>query len=99
MPTQSFAQQVVDVDRRVREIHPALAAQIQHDPGADATATWSYRDYRALLTHHHGPPEWLQLTLLGTAQPRDAMEIAPDDADVIELIAKPIAGLFAGEPG
>lgn len=99
MRTEGFVRLVSDVDQRVRAIDPEIASEIRHDPGRDATATWTYDHYRALLTYHGGPPEWLQLTLLGTDQPRDAMEIAPDDADVVELIAKPIAGLFAGEPG
>ncbi len=95
MDTQSFARRVAEVDRRVREIEPAIAAGIrhQHRPGE---ARWERGGCWATLTLHDGSPPRLELTSHnGSDEHPDALEIGIDDADVVDMIARPVAGLLA----
>ncbi len=97
METQSFARRVAEVDRRVREIEPAIAASIRHEVGPGGEARWERGPCWATLTLHDGSPARLELTSHnGSDEHPEALEIGFDDADVVDMIAQPIVGLLAG---
>jgi hypothetical protein len=99
--TDSFAARVAEIDRRIREINPAIAAGIVHDGGAGDEARWERAGRWATLTLHDGNPPRLELTS-HTGSPvhaddhPEALEIGFDDADVVDMIAQPVAALLAG---
>jgi hypothetical protein len=95
MDTQSFERRVAEVDRRVREIAPQVAAGTRQVTGP-LSATWERGGSRAILTQHDGAVPHLELTLhTGRDDHPDAQEIGFDDADVVDMIAEPIAELLA----
>jgi hypothetical protein len=95
MDSHSFERRVAEVDRRVREIAPQIAGETRHLPGA-LSATWERDGSKAILTQHDGAVPHLELTLhTGRDDHPDAQEIGFEDADVVDMIAEPIAELLA----
>jgi hypothetical protein len=96
MESPSFAARVAEVDRRIREIQPGVAAEIRRNDGTAASATWERRGSWATLTLHDGQWPRLELSLhTGTEDHPQALEIGIDDADVVNMIAVPVADLLA----
>lgn len=96
MESQPFADRVAEVDRRIREIQPALAAEIRRKEDTPQSATWERAGSWATLTMHDGKWPRLELSLHnGTDEHPEALEIGIDDADVVNMIAVPVADLLA----
>ncbi len=96
MEPQTFAARVAEVDRRIREIQPAVAPQIQRNDATEASTTWSRAGSWATLTLHDGRWPRLELSLHnGSAEHPEALEIGIDEADVVNMIAVPAADLLA----
>jgi hypothetical protein len=97
MERSTFPQRVRQIDARVREIDPALTDTVRFIL-EEATASWERDEYRAILVLHSGEePVRLSLELLtGSAKHPDSEQIGIDDADVVELVARPIAMLLSG---
>jgi hypothetical protein len=88
MAIESFAQRVDDVDRRVREIGPEIAAEVTRENPHDNTAIWRRGEKWATLTLHER--ERLELTLHPAGDVPDTLEIRLDDQDVVNMIAVPV---------
>lgn len=96
MEPQTFASRVDEVDRRIREIEPGIAAEIRRNDGTAQSATWERGGSWATLTFHDGKWPRLELSLHnGTGEHPEALEIGIDDADVVNMIAVPAAELLA----
>lgn len=99
--TDRFAARVAEIDRRIREIDPAIAAEIVHGGDSSGEARWERAGRWATLTLHDGSPLRLELTshtgspVHGDDHP-DALEIGIDDEDVVDMVARPVAALLAG---
>ncbi|MFN2460243.1 MAG: hypothetical protein ABR591_06110 [Candidatus Velthaea sp.] len=94
----SFERCVSEIDRRVREIGAAFDGELALQRGSAESVTWKRGAYWATVTLHDTPAR-LELTLHSRdAQHPDALEIAPDDADVVDMIARPVADFLAGAP-
>ncbi len=96
--TDRFATRVAEIDRRIRQIEPPIAASIRHERGPGDEARWE-RDGRwaTLIFHADGTPPRLELTLhTGSDAHPDALEIGIDDADVVDMVAQPVTALLAG---
>lgn len=94
----SFQERVDQVDARVREFLPALAAAIAVERGAGA-ATWRHAGaWGTLALHETDEPPRLSLMLYtkAGADEQDAVEVSIDEDDVVDLLAEPLAGLFTG---
>ena len=95
--TESFERRVAEIDRRIRAINPEIAADIAHERGPGDDSRWERDGRWATLTLHDGKPLRLELTShTGTDQHPDALEIGIDDPDVVDMVAQPVAALFAG---
>ena len=96
MEPQTFATRVDEVDRRIREIQSALAGEIGRKDGAAQSTTWERGGSWATLTLHDGKWPRLELSLHnGRDEHPEALEIGIDDADVVNMIAVPVADLLA----
>lgn len=96
MEPQTFAARVAEVDRRIREIQPAAAPQIQRNDATEGSTTWSRGGSWATLTLHDGTWPRLELSLHnGSNEHPEALEIGIDEADVVNMIAVPVADLLA----
>jgi hypothetical protein len=96
MEPQTFAGRVDEVDRRIREIEPAAAAQIRRKDGTAQSTTWERGGSWATLTLHDGTWPRLELSLhTGSEEHPEALEIGIDEADVVNMIAVPVADLLA----
>ncbi len=96
MESQPFAARVAEVDRRIREIQPGVAAEIRRNDGTADSATWERGRAWATLTLHDGRWPRLELSLhTGTEAHPEALEIGIDDADIVNMIAVPVADLLA----
>ena len=96
MESFDFDELVKKIGARVSELEPAAAARIRVDP-RDDEATWSRGRFRATLIFHRDeklPRLELMLHTGGQIHP-ETLEIGLFDADAVELIAEPIAGLFS----
>ncbi|MBV9102290.1 MAG: hypothetical protein JO060_01805 [Candidatus Eremiobacteraeota bacterium] len=95
--SEAFRKTIADVDRRVRELAGA-GEEIVLRTDAPDTATWDRGDYRGTLSLHTAEKlPRLSLSLhTGTQMHPDPVQIGLYDADVVELIAEPIAGLLSG---
>jgi hypothetical protein len=89
MEQQTFETRVAQVGRRLRELAPEAAAEITGERGPQS-ATWR-RGGRWATVVQHDAPRRLELTLHPAGDVPDTLEIAPDDADVVDMIAIPVA--------
>ncbi len=96
MEPHTFEDRVAEVDRRIREIQPAVAGDIRRNDGTPQSATWERGAVWATLTLHDGQWPRLELSLhTGSEEHPEALEIGIDDADVVNMIAVPVADLLA----
>ena len=96
MESQPFADRVAEVDRRIREIQPDIAGDITRKDGTPQSAPWERGGSWATLTLHEAKWPRLELSLHnGTDEHPEALEIGIDDADVVNMIAVPVADLLA----
>jgi hypothetical protein len=96
MEPQSFANRAGEVDTRIREIEPGIAAEIRRNDGTPQSVTWERGGSWATLTLHDGKWPRLELSLHnGSNEHPEALEIGIDDADVVNMIAVPVADLLA----
>ena len=96
MEPQTFAARVDEVDRRIREIQSELAAEIRRSEGTAQSITWERGGSWATLTLHDGKWPRLELSLHnGSDAHPEALEIGIDDADVVNMIAVPVADFLA----
>ncbi len=96
MEPQTFAARADEVDRRIREIQPGIAGEIRRNDGTAQSATWERGGCWATLTLHDGKWPRLELSLhTGSDDHPEALEIGVDDADVVNMIAVPVADLLA----
>jgi hypothetical protein len=97
MEPKTFANRVAEVDRRIREIKPDAAGEIKRNDATPQSATWERGGSWATLTFHDAKWPRLELSLhTGSEDHPEALEIGIDDADVVNMIAVPIADLLAG---
>ncbi len=85
-PIQSRA---AEVDRRVRELAPQRASEIQFENGGEGSVTWRRNEKWATLTLHDAGR--LELMLHPASGVPDVLEILIDDADAVNMIAVPVA--------
>ena len=99
MPTNTeFEQRVEEVDRRLRELAPAAAPEIGCER-RNGAATWRYGDaWGTLSINETETPPALKLLLYKrpASDEQNAVEVAIDDEDVVDVLAEPLAGLFDG---
>ena len=96
MEPKTFADRAAEVDRRIREIQPGVAGEIRRKDGTPQSATWERGSSWATLTLHDGRWPRLELSLhTGSDEHPEALEIGIDDADVVNMIAVPVADLLA----
>jgi hypothetical protein len=92
MSQESFERRVREIDRRVREIAAEVSHEIELRMTGESSATWERAGSRAILTQHDGTPPHFELTIhTGSDDHPDALEIGIDDADVVDMVAQPIA--------
>ncbi len=95
MESQRFAGRVAEVDRRIREIQPDVAGELRRKDGGQS-ATWERGGSWATLTMHDGTWPRLELSMHnGSEAHPEALEIGIDDADVVNMIAVPLADFLA----
>jgi hypothetical protein len=96
MEPQTFAARAAEVDRRIREIQPAIANEIERKDRTPQSTTWERGGAWATLILHDGTWPRLELTLhTGSDEHPEALEIGIADADVVNMIAVPVADLLA----
>ncbi len=96
MEPNAFAGRVDEVDRRIREIQPGIAGEIRRNDGTPQSATWERGGAWATLTLHDGTWPRLELSLhTGSEEHPEGLEIGIDDADVVNMIAVPVADVLA----
>jgi len=96
MESQTFAARVAEVDRRIREIQPHAADDIRRKDATPHSVTWERGGSWATLTLHDGTWPRLELSLhTGSEDHPEALEIGIDEADVVNMIAVPVADLLA----
>ncbi len=96
MPDATFAARADAVDRRIRELEPDAAAHVERKAGANDSVTWAHGDAWATLSLHDA--ERLELTLHTRSDDHpQTLEILAGDADVVDMIAEPVAALLAGK--
>ncbi len=96
MESQSFEARVAEVDRRIREINPDVAGEIRRNDATASSVTWERGAVWATLTLHDGTWPRLELSLhTGSEDHPDGLEIGIDEADVVNMIAVPVAELLA----
>ena len=96
MPDQKFAAYADAVDRRIRQLEPGAASHVERKPGANDSVTWANGDAWATLALHDAGRLELTLHTRGDEHP-ETLEIQVDDADVVDMIAEPVAALLAGK--
>ncbi len=96
MESQTFAGRVDEIDRRIREVHPGIAADLRRNDGSAASVTWERGGSWATLVLHEGRWPRLELSLHnGSDTHPEALEIGIDDDDVVNMIAVPLADFLA----
>jgi hypothetical protein len=94
----NFDERVDALDSRVRALVPRLADAIRLER-REGAATWRHADaWGTLRLFETERPPRLSLLLYkhGGTDEQDAVEVSIDDADVVDVLAEPLAGLFAG---
>ena len=94
MPDDDFRQLADTIDRRIHEREPALADRVQRKPGNGESVTWTSGDAWATLVLHEAGRLELTLHTRSDEHP-ETLEIRIDDADVVNMIAVPVADLLA----
>ena len=94
---QVFTQRVAEVDRRVREL-TALGDEIILRSEPEDTVTWDRGHYRATLELHTAEklPRLSLFLHTGSQMHPSPLQIGLYDADVVEMVAEPVAGLLSG---
>jgi hypothetical protein len=95
----TFRARVDELDARLREKLPAIAPDIRREETAEHSVTWRYgRAWGTLVLHEIDEPQRLSLLLyhVGGTDEQDVVEVNIDEADVIDVLADPLAGLFEG---
>jgi hypothetical protein len=97
METYTFEQRVDQISSQIRASDPAIAAEIQtsHKP---EVAEWERGQFRATLTLHRNeatPRLALQL-YNGAAEHPAPLQIGFYEADVVNMIAVPVAAFLTG---
>lgn len=97
MDSFTFDQRVAQITDQIFESDPAIAAEIQHSTKADV-AEWERGRFRATLTLHktEAPPRLALQLYTGEKQHPAPLQVGFYEADVINMIAVPIAALLAG---
>jgi len=99
MTATTFGQRVDQLDARLREFLPAIGGELRCERGEDS-ATWRHADaWGTLALHDTDDPPRLSLMLYrvnGTDE-QNTIEVSIDEADVIDVLAEPLAGLFLGQ--
>ena len=99
MQTNSrFEGRIDELDRRLRELLPGNATQIACER-RNGAATWRHADaWGTLSLDETASPPVLKLLLYrrSSSDEQNAVEVAIDDEDVVEVLAEPLAGLFSG---
>ena len=96
--TAVFRERVEELDARLREMLPTIAHEIACER-LEGTATWRHAGaWGTLILHETDTPPRLSLLLYakGSADGQDAVEVAIDEPDLIDVISEPLAGLFTG---
>jgi hypothetical protein len=97
METYTFEQRVEQITEQIQSSDPSIAPEIECSRQPDI-AEWEHGPYRATLTLHRDetPPRLaLQLYNGGDEHPAP-LQIGFYEADVVNMIAVPIAALLAG---
>lgn len=97
MDTFTFGQRVDQITEQIRASDPAIATDIRCSRKSEM-AEWALAPYRATLTlHRNESPPRLTLQLSnGESEHPEALQIGFYEADVVNMIAVPIAALLAG---
>jgi hypothetical protein len=97
MDTYTFEQRVDQITEQIRLSDPSIASEIGCNRQPDK-AEWNRGGFRAtLILHRDGAPPRLSLQLYtGTDEHPAPLQIGFYEADVVNLIAVPIAALLTG---
>lgn len=97
MDSFTFHQRVAQITDQIYGSEPAIAAEMQRSIKPDV-AEWQCGRFRATLTLHRAEaPPRLSLQLYnGEKQHPAALQVGFYEADVVNMIAVPIAALLAG---
>ncbi len=97
MDTYTFEQRVDQITEQIRASDPAISAEIQCSRQSEK-AEWERGPFRATLVLHSGEaPPRLSLQLYNGDDEHPApLQIGFDEADVVNMIAVPVAALLAG---
>lgn len=97
MESFTFDQRVAQITDQIYESEPTIAAATQRSSQPDV-AEWQFGRFRAALTLHRAEvPPRLSLQLFnGEEQHPAPLQIGFYEADVVSMIAVPIAALLAG---
>lgn len=98
MVTATFEDRAREIDDRIRELIPELWAKVERDTSRPDERIWRYGVFSAtLIMHRTESYPRLSLELLtGEEDHPEALQIGFDEADVVDMIAHPIAGLLSG---
>lgn len=96
MEAFNFVDLVEKIGARVRELDPAPAREVRLEVREDA-ASWTCGHFQAALIFHRTEalPRLELMLHTGDQIHPETLEIGLFDADVVDMIAEPIAGLFS----
>ena len=94
-----FNRCVDQISDRVRVLEPKIWPQVRLEQLSDESVEWIRGEFRATLILHRAEvrPHFSLTLLAGEELHPDAMGIGGDDADLVEMLAQPIAALLAGQ--
>jgi hypothetical protein len=99
METTTFEDRVAQITEQIRLSDPSIASDIASSVTSH-TAEWKHGMFRAsLILHGDDTPQHLTLQLYtGEDEHPAPLQIGFDEADVVNMIAVPVAALLAGQP-
>jgi len=97
MDTFTFEQRVDQITEQIRASDPSIAGEIQTSLGPEM-AEWERDPFRATLTLHRdeAPPRLALQLYNGEAEHPAPLQIGFYEADVVNMVAVPIAAFLTG---
>jgi hypothetical protein len=97
MSTISFEDRMAQISDQIRQSDPSIADEIRNSVQS-ARATWERGHFRASVTLHsaESPPRLSLQLSTGEYEHPAPLQIEFYEADVVNMIAVPIAALLAG---
>ncbi len=97
MDTYTFEQRVEQITDQIRSSDPSIATEIECSLKPEM-AEWARGEYKATLALHRdeAPPRLALQFYNGESEHPEALQIGFYEADVVNMIAVPVAALLAG---